>query len=294
MNAEQKQRAAELLAAWRATAYALHADAMAELLQELVDAPETEPVATATGYYAGCLSIATIDGRVLPTGTALYTAPPAPNTAFESETEGLSEFLADLHRSRTKYPNNARMFDGLMGELDELRRAYNGDGDIRAEALDVAVCAFRIAVEGDAGANSRLTAPSVPAMPKLKFVAEFNDGAPVEIEVFGTTRNLNRLAARIEYYENLSHEPPADVARDAEKNRKIAIAAMCCKKITFTEGGPVYDAAGCVMDSFDPEAVVVAGSGQRYVADSIEAALLEMYRAEFEPDAAAIERQGGE
>ena len=40
MNAEQKQRAAELLAAWRATAYALHADRMADLLQELVDAPE--------------------------------------------------------------------------------------------------------------------------------------------------------------------------------------------------------------------------------------------------------------
>lgn len=38
--------------------------------------PETEPVAYATGYYAGCLSIATIDGRVLPTGTALYAAPP--------------------------------------------------------------------------------------------------------------------------------------------------------------------------------------------------------------------------
>ena len=79
MNAEQKQRAAELLAAWRATAYALHGDAMADLLQELVDAPEAEPVARVTGYYAGYLSIATVDGRVLPTGTALYTAPPEPS-----------------------------------------------------------------------------------------------------------------------------------------------------------------------------------------------------------------------
>ena len=77
MNAEQKQRAAELLAAWRATAYALHADRMADLLQELVDAPEAEPVARVTGYYAGYLTIATVDGRVLPAGTALYTAPPA-------------------------------------------------------------------------------------------------------------------------------------------------------------------------------------------------------------------------
>ena len=79
MNAEQKQRAAELLAAWRATAYALHADRMADLLQELVAAQEAEPVARVTGYYAGYLSIATVDGRVLPTGTALYTAPPAPS-----------------------------------------------------------------------------------------------------------------------------------------------------------------------------------------------------------------------
>lgn len=45
MNAEQKQRAADLLSAWRATAYALHGDRMADLLQELVDAPE---VLTAT------------------------------------------------------------------------------------------------------------------------------------------------------------------------------------------------------------------------------------------------------
>ena len=43
MNAEQKQRAAELLAAWRATAYALHADCMAALLQEMVNTPAEAP-----------------------------------------------------------------------------------------------------------------------------------------------------------------------------------------------------------------------------------------------------------
>ena len=62
MTPEQKHRAAELLSAWRATAYALHADRMAALLQELVDAPEPEPMARVTGYYAGYLSIATVDG----------------------------------------------------------------------------------------------------------------------------------------------------------------------------------------------------------------------------------------
>ena len=40
MTADQKQRANGLLSAWRATAYALHGDRMAALLQELVDAPE--------------------------------------------------------------------------------------------------------------------------------------------------------------------------------------------------------------------------------------------------------------
>ena len=98
MTAEQKQRAAELLAAWRATAYALHADRMADLLQELVDAPEAEPVARVTGYYAGYLSIATVDGRVLPTGTALYTAPPAPKLSDERIDELIEEHAPDTKR----------------------------------------------------------------------------------------------------------------------------------------------------------------------------------------------------
>lgn len=80
------------------------------------------------------------------------TSPPAQ----QQQQDSMAEFLADLHSSRTKYPRNRRMFDGLMGEVDELRRAYAGDGDMRAEAFDVAVCAFRIATEGDAGGNTAL------------------------------------------------------------------------------------------------------------------------------------------
>ena len=41
--------------------------------------PEPKPVARVTGYYGGYLSIATVDGRVLPADTALYLAPPAPS-----------------------------------------------------------------------------------------------------------------------------------------------------------------------------------------------------------------------
>ena len=99
MTAEQKQRAADLLAAWRATAYALHADRMVALLQELVDAPEAEPVAWVLGYYAGYLSIATVDGRGLPTGTALYTAPPAPSL--------LDDVARDAERYRWLTANHA-------------------------------------------------------------------------------------------------------------------------------------------------------------------------------------------
>lgn len=50
--------------------------AAVELLREIANAPEPEPVAHATGFYAGYLLMATVDGRVLPAGTALYTAPP--------------------------------------------------------------------------------------------------------------------------------------------------------------------------------------------------------------------------
>ena len=78
MTPEQKQRAAQLLAEWNANLDDAGRD-MAALLQELVDAPEPEPVARVTGYYAGYLTIATVDGRVLPAGTALYLAPPAPS-----------------------------------------------------------------------------------------------------------------------------------------------------------------------------------------------------------------------
>lgn len=76
MNASQKQRAQSLLNEYRPGDDAPHVYHMAALLQELVDAHEQKPVARVTGYYAGYLSIATVYGRVLPAGTALYAAPP--------------------------------------------------------------------------------------------------------------------------------------------------------------------------------------------------------------------------
>lgn len=82
MNAEQKQRALTALGMWHSNNDGSQreyqsAELMVALLQELVDAPEAEPVARVTGYYAGYLFIATVDWRVLPAGTELYLAPPA-------------------------------------------------------------------------------------------------------------------------------------------------------------------------------------------------------------------------
>ena len=84
MNASQKQRAKDALQKWHSSnddslREYQSAELMAALLQELVDAHEPKPVARVTGYYAGYLSIATVDGRVLPAGTALYAAPPEPS-----------------------------------------------------------------------------------------------------------------------------------------------------------------------------------------------------------------------
>ena len=114
MNSVQRERAQMILRNWSDVEAVEDAKA---LLQELIDAPETEPfavihldgsfvhvefkqpiagtgkfevyappsvpevdpVAKVTGYYGGYLSISTIDGRVLPAGTALFTAPPAPS-----------------------------------------------------------------------------------------------------------------------------------------------------------------------------------------------------------------------
>ena len=83
MTPEQKQRAMQMLRRFsQTTPMTRTADnaavAMAALLQDLVDAPEPEPVARVTGVYGGHTTVAPIDAaQVLRVGMALYTAPPA-------------------------------------------------------------------------------------------------------------------------------------------------------------------------------------------------------------------------
>jgi len=104
MTPEQKQQAKQLIADWTNVSktstpavWFLNGDCMAGFLQELVKAPEPEPVAWqvrngwasvaifepvayVTGVYGGHTTVAPIDAaQVLRVGMALYTAPPAPS-----------------------------------------------------------------------------------------------------------------------------------------------------------------------------------------------------------------------
>lgn len=135
----------------------------ANAIREMRAAPQTgedaQPILWLTPETYGRL----IDGRTgktVPAHVGRNRMARIPFYATPQPAAIAGEFLDDLKRSRTKYPGIARMFDGLMGEVDELRRAYNGDGDIRAEAFDVAVCAYRIATEGDDGGNTMLEQPA--------------------------------------------------------------------------------------------------------------------------------------
>ena len=114
MTPEQKKRAAEVLAAWRATAYALHGDAMADLLQEMVDAPEHEPEPVAYQYVESGKPIPSFQVKAPEPKYAhfyrkLYAAPPAPSApedvvrdAVAAEREACAKLCDEQHdRART-------------------------------------------------------------------------------------------------------------------------------------------------------------------------------------------------
>lgn len=149
-------------------------DFIAEQIRKLCSAPpkQSAPQAGEDAQPVGeVLSIEDEDMGMVKVG--LYGEPPKIGSLVYATPQPAAiagEFLDDLARSRNKYPGIARMFDGLMGEVDELRRAYNGDGDIRAEAFDVAVCAYRIATEGDDGGNTMLEQPAPQAAPAVRDV----------------------------------------------------------------------------------------------------------------------------
>ncbi len=130
MNEEQKQRAIKLIAGWRGVFWRDAGNDMAALLQELIDAPEPEPVARVTGYYGGYLSIATVDGRVLPAGTALYAAPP-------HQSEQHLEMVLDAERYRWL---KCERFDKPYAVTNENMIAVY-EGEELDSAIDAAIAA---------------------------------------------------------------------------------------------------------------------------------------------------------
>lgn len=88
-----------------------------------------------------------------------------------------------LARARRLHPEPTGRLDALRLELAELEQAYEhgGTSGIVSEALDVAVCALRIAFEGDPGPNQ----PSIHSLlvheiEKLKTKVEDLEGMILE------------------------------------------------------------------------------------------------------------------
>ena len=87
--------------------------------------PEADPVARVTGYYAGYLSIATVAGRVLPTGTALYTAPPEPSVPdgwMRAIDEALVVHHIDIADSSDGYEEAKKKLNELLAINSDIAR----------------------------------------------------------------------------------------------------------------------------------------------------------------------------
>lgn len=77
--------------------------------------------------------------------------------------EFLARVGAEVVFARRKFPNNAHMLAALTEEVGELARALlegEGKARIRAEAIQVACVALRIATEGDADFQHASKEPS--------------------------------------------------------------------------------------------------------------------------------------
>jgi len=205
MNADQKQRAAELLSAWRATAYALHADRMADLLQELVDAPTPKPFGYFKAEPFGWTDCAETDDGAI----ALFAAPPAPSVPDE-----LSGRFTDPTKLAVDLPTWENGDAPLVG-----------GGLISRGVVDFATV----------GIWPTKPAPSVPdgwirAVDEAMVVHHIGIADRADsYEV--AKKKLNALLAINSDIERHFSEPPADVARDAERYRFLR------KKICFSGNG---------------------------------------------------------
>jgi hypothetical protein len=137
--------------------------------------------------------------------------------------------------------------------------------------------------------DMKLTPFWLAARPTLDFAAGMMNAAEICLaETRGTSETWAQSASHCR--QRILAAIPADAEAqgvdELSRYERIGLAASCCRTIRFQEGGPVYDAAGGIMDSHEPEAEVRSGSGQMFRAETIADALLKMYEAEFvDPDA---------
>lgn len=277
MNAEQKQRAVEFINDWKSDdGWDCAGDQMAALLQELVDAPEVEPVARVTSYYAGYLSIATVDGRVLPSGTALYTAPPASSVPDEELQAAFDRGLKAGNELKDAQQVEIHRLHGLLAATPtqpeppaELPTWENGDDPLVGGGL----ISRGVVDFATVGIWPTKPAPSVPdgwmrAIDEALVVhhidiADSSDGYEE------AKKKLNELLAINSDIARDCSEAPADPVRDAERLDWLT------KKCTHLES-----------EAFDRIVTITVDARKKltkYQKFDVRAAI-----------DAAIERQGGE
>lgn len=105
MNAEQKQRASQLLKSW--TDEEAIGEAFA-LLQELIDAPEPEPVAYIEHHKGGDNLVWDNPGGKY---SVLYSAPPAPSVP-----DGWKNAAEWLRNNYQDYPNISSLCEAMVAQ----------------------------------------------------------------------------------------------------------------------------------------------------------------------------------
>jgi NTP pyrophosphatase (non-canonical NTP hydrolase) len=72
------------------------------------------------------------------------------------DTDFLASVIEELHRARRKFPDSTHSLAALMEEVGELSKAMLDEPlrNVRAEAVQVAVMALRVAVDGDRSLDS--------------------------------------------------------------------------------------------------------------------------------------------
>jgi hypothetical protein len=114
----------------------------------------------------------------------------------------------------------------------------------------------------------------------------FGGSAPIHDLVADEVNRLQSACHESQQEGDRLRKELAEARRDAERDMKIATAAMCCSSIRFIEALNPSSPRG-----YPASAVVISGAGQTYKGKSIQEALLSMWSSEFEPDAAKADQQ---